>query len=531
MSDGTSTVTLYDTTLRDGTQMEGISLSVEDKLRIAERLDQLGVHFIEGGWPGSNPKDEEFFKRVKELKLENASIVAFGSTRHAKTTVEKDANLKALIDSGAPVITLVGKASEMQVTKVLETSLEDNLSMIRESIEYLRKQGRRVLFDAEHFFDGYAENPEYSLACVRAAADAGAEYVVLCDTNGGTLPVDIFATVSIVTKALDVGVAIHCHNDADVAVANSIAAVQAGATQVQGTINGYGERCGNANLLSVIANLKLKLGIDCITDEQLEHLTEVHRFGAELANMPRSRYQAYVGESAFTHKGGLHASAMAKVEDSYQHIPPEKVGNSKHVVVSELAGRSNIVLKLQEEGLTAEVSKEQVGLILELIKERENHGFQYEGAEASFRLLAQRTLPGYQAPFELVDFMVVIEKHRRVDTQGRSDETLSEAMVKVRVDGEIMHTVAEGNGPVNALDAALRKGLLQVYPRLASVHLTDYKVRVVETGPDGTGAVVRVLVESTDGERHWGTVGASTDIIEASWQALADSMEYALLDR
>jgi 2-isopropylmalate synthase len=531
MNDGTNAVTLYDTTLRDGAQMEGISLSVDDKLRIAERLDQLGVHFIEGGWPGSNPKDEEFFQRVKELKLENASIVAFGSTRHAKTSVEKDANLKALIDSGAPVITLVGKASEMQVTKVLETSLKDNIAMIQESIEYLKKQGRRVMFDAEHFFDGYTENSEYALACVRAAAEAGAEYVVLCDTNGGTLPVDIFATVSNVTKALDVGVGIHCHNDADVAVANSIAAVQAGATQVQGTINGYGERCGNANLLSVIGNLKLKLGIECVTDEQLSHLTEVHRFGAELANMPRSRYQAYVGESAFTHKGGLHASATAKVENSYQHIPPGLVGNTQHVVVSELAGRSNIAMKLQEEGLAANVSKEQMGKLLETIKDRENRGFQYEGADASFRLLAQRTLADYKPPFELVDFMVVIEKRRRPGTRASQDETLSEAMVKVRVDGEVMHTVAEGNGPVNALDSALRKGLLQVYPRLESITLTDYKVRVMETGPEGTGAVVRVLVESTDGERHWGTVGASTDIIEASWQALADSLEYALLDK
>ena len=523
-------VTLYDTTLRDGTQMEGMSLSVHDKLRIAERLDQLGVDFIEGGWPGSNPKDEEFFEQAKGLRLEKASIVAFGSTRRANSTVEEDANLSALLDSGAPVITLVGKASEDQVNKVLETPLEENLAMIRESIAYLKGQGRRVFFDAEHFFDGYQANPEYSLECIRAAAEAGAEYVVLCDTNGGTLPVDVFATVSAVSRSVDCALGIHCHNDSDVAVANSIAAVQAGAAQVQGSINGYGERCGNANMLSVIANLKLKLGMDVVTDEQLGHLTEVHRFTSEVANMPRSRYQAYVGESAFAHKGGLHASAVAKSEDSYQHVKPALVGNAKRIVVSELAGRSNIAVKLQEEGLTADVPKERLGELLRLVKERENRGFQYEGAEASFRLLVQRALPDYHPPFELVDFMVVMEKRRRRG-QDDGDDSLCEAMVKVSVDGEVKHTVAEGNGPVNALDQAMRKALLELYPRLQSVQLTDYKVRVVPQGPGGTGAVVRVLVESTDGERGWATVGASTNIVEASWQALADSLEYALLQR
>ena len=523
-------VTLYDTTLRDGTQMEGMSLSVDDKLRIAERLDQLGVHFIEGGWPGSNPKDEEFFRQAKDLKLTSASIVAFGSTRHAMSRVEDDANIRALLDSGAPVVTLVGKTSETHVSRVLETSLEENLAMIRESIAYIHEHGRRVLFDAEHFFDGYNENPEYTLACVRAAAEAGAEYVVLCDTNGGSLPGDIYATVSAVRGAIDTGIAIHCHNDADVAVANSIAAVQAGATQVQGTINGYGERCGNANLLSVIGNLKLKLGIDCVSDEQLSHLTEVHRFAAELANMPRSRYQPYVGDSAFAHKGGLHASATAKMEESYQHISPESVGNSKHVVISELSGRANIAIRLQEEGLSAALPKERTGELLKLLKDRESQGFQYEGAEGSFRLLVQRALPNYAPPFDLVDYLVVTERHRRM-SQGSDIETLCEAMVKIDVKGEIMHTVAEGNGPVNALDAALRKGLVSSFPQIMNVQLVDYKVRVVEQGPEGTGAIVRVLVESTNGERHWSTVGASTNIIEASWQALSDSLEYALLER
>ncbi len=526
-----SDVTLYDTTLRDGAQMEGISLSVDDKLQIARRLDQLGVHFIEGGWPGANPKDDEFFERVKGIDFQTATLVAFGATRHARSTAEEDANLQALLDSGAPVITLVGKASEMQVTQVLEVELEQNLAMIRESIEHLRRHGRRVFFDAEHFFDGYAENPEYAVQTIRAAAEAGAEYVVLCDTNGGTLPVDIFATVSAVAGTVECGVGIHCHNDADVAVANTLAAVQAGATQVQGTINGYGERCGNVNLLSVIANLKLKLGIDCISDEAMEHLTEVHRFVAEIANMPRSRYQPYVGESAFAHKGGLHASAMAKVETSYQHVAPERVGNAKRIVVSELAGRANIVMKLQEEGLSADVPKELVGELVDLVKRKEAEGFQYEGAEGSFRLLVERALPGYAPPFELVDFMVVMEKRRRPGSGPSASEDLSEAIVKVAVGGKVMHTVAEGNGPVNALDAALRKGLEEFYPHIASVKLTDFKVRVVDTGPGGTGAVVRVLIESTDGERHWGTVGVSTNLIEASWQALSDSMEYALLSR
>ncbi len=527
----TQQVTLYDTTLRDGSQMEGISLSVGDKLRIAARLDDLGMHFIEGGWPGSNPKDDEFFKQAQRLDLKSAVLVAFGSTRRVGGTAEGDPNLRAMLASQAPVVTLVGKASEAQVKRVLETSLEENLNMVRESIAYLRQQGRRVIFDAEHFFDGFRDNPDYALASARAAAEAGAEYVVLCDTNGGTLPVEVYETVKRVHQELDVPLGIHCHNDAEVAVANSIAAVQAGATQVQGTINGYGERCGNANLLSVIGNLKLKLGIECIADEQLQHLTEVHRFVSEMVNMPPNRYQAYVGESAFSHKGGLHAAAMAKDETSYQHIDPERVGNTKRVVISELSGRGNIAVKLEEHGLSAQVPQARVGELLQQLKELESRGFQYEGAEASFDLLVRRALPDYQAPFELVDFLVVMEKRRRQGDAADGEESLSEAIVKVRVGEDVTHTVAEGNGPVNALDTALRKGLLQPYPQLESVHLTDYKVRVVDQVGAGTEAVVRVLVESTDGERRWSTVGASGNVIEASWQALADSMEYALLPR
>jgi 2-isopropylmalate synthase len=510
--------------------MEGISLSVEDKLRIAVKLDEMGIHFIEGGWPGSNPKDDEFFRLARDLKLQHAVLVAFGSTRRVKGTVENDPNLKALLDSEAPVVTLVGKAYDRQVKTVLETSLEENLDMVRESIVYLRAQGRRVIFDAEHFFDGFLANPDYAIAAVRAAAEAGAEYVVLCDTNGGTLPNVVYDITKRIGQEVDVPLGIHCHNDAEVAVANSLAAVQAGATQVQGTINGYGERCGNTNLLSVIGNLKLKLDTDVVADEQLQHLTETHRFVSETVNMPPNRYQAYVGESAFSHKGGLHASAMAKDDTSYQHIDPERVGNTKRIVVSELSGRGNIAIKIEEHGLSAQVPPERLGELLKLVKSKEQQGFQYEGAEASFDLLVRRAMPDYQPPFELVDFMVVMEKRRR-GSDAYGDEAFSEATVKVKINDEVTFTVAEGNGPVNALDAALRKGLTLAYPDLERVHLTDYKVRIVDQGAEGTDAVVRVLVESTDGKHRWSTVGASSNIIEASWQALADSLEYALLPR
>ena len=522
-------VTIYDTTLRDGTQMEGMSLSVGDKLKLASKLDELGVHLIEGGWPGSNPKDIEFFKKAQKLELTNATIVAFGSTRKAGNTVEQDANLLALLNSKAPVITLVCKSWDMHVEQVLETSLEENLAMISESIKFLRGKGRRVFLDAEHFFDGFKANPSYAQAVVDVAEDAGAEYVVLCDTNGGTIPTEIFNIVGQIRSQASVELGIHCHNDAEMAVANSIAAVQAGASQVQGTINGYGERCGNANLISVIANLSLKLNINSIPEERLALLTEAHRFVSEVVNLPPNRFQAYVGESAFSHKAGLHASAVAKIEESYQHITPSLVGNTNKVVVSELSGRGNIAVKLEEVGLSANLSKEMITSLLELLKQKESVGFQYEGAEASFELLVRRSLEGYQSPFELVDFLVVIEKRRRSSTEIKDDESLCEAMVKVKINDQIMHTVAEGNGPVNALDAALRKGLVQIYPSLKAVELRDYKVRVVEQGDGGTGATVRVLIESSDGSRNWSTVGASSNIIEASWQALADSMEYALL--
>ena len=523
-----ATIQLYDTTLRDGAQQEGISLSVEDKLKITRKLDELGVTFIEGGWPGSNPKDIDYFGQVATLPLTHATIAAFGSTRRAGIPAEQDPNLQALLDSAAPVITLVGKSWDLHVTRILETSLEENLAMIADSVAYLRAQGRRVFFDAEHFFDGFLADPAYALQCVRAAAEAGAETAVLCDTNGGTLPRQVQEIVTHVGKELSLPLGIHAHNDCDVAVANSLAAVEAGAVQVQGTINGYGERCGNANLLSVAANLKLKLGIPCLTDQQLDRLTETHRYVSEVVNLPPNGSQPFVGYSAFGHKGGLHGSAVAKLEDSYQHIKPALVGNTTRMLISELAGRGNVTYKLREMGLDIAVPPSRASALVGEIKAKESEGYQYEGAEASFELLVRRTIEGYSPPFELVDYMVIVERSRRPSTSQGEEDLLSEATVKVKVNSEVRHTAGVGNGPVNALDAALRKALLQDYPSLEVVRLMDYKVRVVTQG-SGTGAVVRVLVESTDGTHTWQTVGASTNIIEASWLALVDSLEYWLL--
>lgn len=520
-----SQIELYDTTLRDGAQYEGISLSVDDKLAITRKLDELGVHYVEGGWPGSNPKDEEFFQRARELELSHATLTAFGSTRRAGIEAQTDANLLALLRSEAPVVTLVGKSSDLQVTKVLETSLEENLAMIADSIAFLKSEGRRVFFDAEHFFDGYKSNDQYAVQSVRTAAEAGAECVVLCDTNGGVLPHEISEIVKAVRAETDVALGVHTHNDADTAVAGALAAVEAGVTQVQGTINGYGERCGNANLLSIIADLKLKMGIDCVSDDRLESLTDVSRYVSEVANMPPVAAQPYVGSSAFAHKGGLHAAAVSKLEESYQHISPERVGNGKRVLVSELSGRSNIYYKVRELGLDVELTQEQAVDLVEQVKVQESKGFQYEGAEASFELLVRRTLPGYKTPFTLVDFTTIVET-RRSDVDG--GDISSQAVVKVRVGDEVIHTAGDGNGPVNALDYALRKALMQFYPSLEAVKLVDYKVRVVDQGHD-TSAVVRVLIESTDDAHTWSTVDASTNIIEASWMALADGLEYWLL--
>jgi len=520
-----SQIELYDTTLRDGAQYEGISLSVEDKLAITRRLDQLGIHYIEGGWPGSNPKDADYFSRVTRLHLAHATISAFGSTRYAGLAVEDDANIRALLDCDAAVLTLVGKSWDLHVTRVLETSLEENLAMISDSVAYLRTQGRRVFYDAEHFFDGFKATPDYALQTVKAAAESGAERIVLCDTNGGTLPDEMGDVIAAVRREIDVSLGIHTHNDADMAVAGALSAVRAGVTQIQGTVNGYGERCGNANLLSIIANLKLKMGIDCVTDDQLHDLTEAGLYIAEVANMPSVSSQPYVGSSAFAHKGGLHASAVAKVEHSYQHVPPAAIGNAKRVLVSELSGRSNIRYKVDELEMGVDLTDAQSRQILLRIKTKESEGFQYEGAEASFELLIRRMLPDYEAPFSLVEYMIVVERHPE-PARAASDAT-SQAIVKVQVDGQVMHTAADGNGPVKALDQALRKALLPSYPSLEAVRLMDYKVRVVDQR-EGTGATVRVLIESTDGHRTWSTVGSSENIIEASWMALSDSLEYWL---
>ena len=521
-------VKLYDTTLRDGAQREGISFSVEDKIKIAAKLDELGIHFIEGGWPGANPKDTEFFHRMQGVNLANSTLVAFGSTRRPHVRPEDDLNLRNLLASKTEAITLVGKGSAEQVISILKTSLEENLEMIADSILYLKSQVRTVFFDAEHFFDGYKANPEYSLSAIKRAVNAGTDCVVLCDTNGGTFPGEIAGIVEAL-RGYGIPMGIHAHNDSDLAVANTLAAVEAGATQVQGTINGYGERCGNANLCSIIPALCLKMGIGCVTAEQLARLTEISRYISEIANLLPDPHLPYTGTSAFGHKAGIHISGMVKAKDSYQHIDPLLVGNSSRLLVSELAGENTIIYKASELGLDFATEKGEARRILRQIKALENQGFTYDNAEASFELLLRRAQPDYSKPFELVDFMVVVERQRRLPTKS-DEEMLSEAMVKVRVGDVIQHTAAEGNGPVNALDEALRKALTLFYPELMAVRLIDYKVRILEES-EGTEAKVRVIIESSDGEQEWCTVGSSTNIIEASWIALADSMEYWLLHK
>jgi 2-isopropylmalate synthase len=515
-------IALYDTTLRDGAQREGISFSLDDKLKIARRLDLLGVGYIEGGWPGSNPKDMAFFEEAPNLRLERAVIVAFGSTQRAGGTAGEDANIRALVAADTPAVAVVGKSWDLHVREVLNTTLDENLRIIADSVRYLKALGREVIYDAEHFFDGYAANPAYAMQTLAAAADAGADVLVLCDTNGGGLPSDIAAVVADVRAATTIPLGIHAHNDGEMAVANSVAAVQAGAEHVQGTINGYGERCGNANLCSLIPTLQLKMGYDCVSDDQLRSLTDTAGYVSELANLRLYPQQPYVGRSAFAHKGGIHVDALLKCEESYQHIDPNLVGNRKRVVVSELSGKSNIAYKATEFGLDLSAGAERSRQIVRNIKELESRGFQFEGAEGSVELLIRRARPGYQAPFELLDFHVLVR-------ESENGSMSSQATVKVQVGDQAIHTAADGNGPVNALDAAVRKALLPFYPDLSNVRLTDYKVRILDGGA-GTAAQTRVLIDSSDGHRAWSTVGSSTNIIEASWQALADSLEYALLN-
>ena len=512
-------IQIYDTTLRDGTQREGISLSCEDKLKIACKLDELGVEFIEGGWPGSNPKDAEFFQRAQDLKLKHATVTAFGATCRVGSDPADDPNIKAMLDSNTSVCTVVGKTSMLHVTEVLQTTPAENLRIIEESIRYLIEQGRRVIYDAEHFFDGYKLDRAYALETLRAASRGGAEIVVLCDTNGGAMPWEIADIVRAVKRDRGGLLGIHTHNDGECAVANSLAAVREGCMQVQGTINGYGERCGNANLVAIIADLELKMGHKCVPNGNIKSLTDVSHFVAEIANLAPDEHQAYVGKSAFAHKGGIHVAAIRRNVDSYQHINPERVGNRMRIVVSELSGRGNLLSKAEEYGLDVNGGAE-VTEVLNEIKALEAQGFSFEAAEASVAMMMKRQQPGYKPPFELIDFSVNVE-HR----QGRG--IFAEATVKVNVEGEVLHTVAEGNGPVNALDAALRKALTPVYPALSHFQLADYKVRILD-GENGTAALTRVLIDTQNGAKRWSTVGASTNIIEASWRALADSMEYGL---
>jgi 2-isopropylmalate synthase len=524
----TDRVQLYDTTLRDGSQMEGISLSVEDKVRITKKLDELGLEWVEGGFPGSNPKDAEYFRRLKAVELRNARVSAFGGTRKPGVRCDDDPNIQAIRAAETPGVTLVGKASLYQVREILETSAEENLAMIADTVSYFKKLGKTVFFDAEHFFDGFAGDPDYSLQCLATAARAGADALVLCDTNGGmTTRAMLLAIEAAQDRVRDARLGIHCHNDAGLAVANTLAAVEAGVWQIQGCVNGWGERCGNADILTVIANLKLKMGLEVIDDEQLARLSEVSLFANELANLNPNPQAPYVGASAFAHKAGYHVAGIMKDPNAYQHVDPARVGNTSRVLVSELSGQRNILRKIEDQGIEYPFSNAEIRDLLETVKQKESEGYQYEGAEASFELLVRRTMPGYRPFFELEDF-VIVERRRRLSGEGHPGEMLAEAVVKLKVDGRTEHTAAEGNGPVNALDTAARKALVAFYPQLGDVKLVDYKVRILDS-QSATAAMVRVLITSTDGVRYWTTVGASTDIIDASWIALADALEYALI--
>ncbi|HET7654109.1 MAG TPA: citramalate synthase [Acidimicrobiales bacterium] len=516
-------VEIFDTTLRDGSQLEGISLTVDDKLRIAEQLDFLGVHFVEGGWPGANPKDDEFFQRARsELKMSTSTLVAFGSTRRPLGKVDVDDTLRHLVEADTSTVCIVGKCWDYHVTDALRTTLDEGVAMVAESVEFLRRSGRRVLLDAEHFFDGYKHNAEFSLRVLEAAAQAGAETLVLCDTNGGSLPHEVMGAVTAVREYLggDVRIGVHVHDDGGLGVANSLAAVVAGAGQVQGTINGYGERTGNANLTTIIPNLTLKMGIETIPRDRLDRLTGVSHHIAELVNMPLNPQAPYVGASAFAHKAGLHTSAIARKKDAYEHVDPEVVGNGTRFVVSELAGRSTLELKAKELGL--ELGGAALGSVVDELKRLEHEGYHFEAADGSLELLLRRATGWDHDFFELESFRVITEE------RGGGRGFSVEATIKVHVGGERVVAVAEGNGPVNALDAALRSAIGRRYPSLSRLHLTDYKVRVLDT-QKGTGAVTRVLIDSTDGERTWTTIGVSENIIEASWEALADSVVYGLL--
>ncbi|MGI9622103.1 MAG: citramalate synthase [Acidimicrobiales bacterium] len=529
MAQAPKAVEIYDTTLRDGSQLEGISLTVEDKLRIAEQLDFLGVHYIEGGWPGANPKDDELFRRAQdELSLKTSTFVAFGSTRRAKGRVDEDLTLENLLAAQTGVVCIVGKCWDYHVTEALRTTLDEGVAMVAESVEYLVAQGRRVFFDAEHFFDGYKNNPEFTLRVLEAAAIAGAERLVLCDTNGGSLPHDVEEAVGAVVSHVDAGVGVHLHNDTGCGIANALAGVSAGAVQVQGTINGYGERTGNCDLVPIIANLSLKMGIETIPADRLDRLTSVSHHVAELVNFTPAAQQPYTGRSAFAHKAGLHTSAIARRPDAYEHVDPETVGNGTRFVVSEMAGRSTLELKADQIGL--DIDGKALGDVVEALKRLEHEGYHFEVADASLELL-MRGASGWEQDYFTIESFHVDMVHRGGGSRAWNDvavEVDTEAVVKLWVGEDRLVGIGEGNGPVNAIDTALRTVLTERYPRLADISLTDYKVRVLNT-EQGTGAVTRVLLDSTDGDQTWTTIGVSENIIESSWQALIDSLVYGLL--
>jgi 2-isopropylmalate synthase len=510
---------MYDTTLRDGSQSEGISFTVKDKMRVAQKLDELGVDFIEGGWPGSNPKDNEFFKTAKrELKLKRASLTAFGSTRRAGGKTSEDFVLRELLNAGTEYITIFGKSWDLHVRSVLGTTLKENLNMIEDSVKYLKKKGRHVFFDAEHFFDGYRENPRYAMDTLKAAAEGGAEVLILCDTNGGSLTSSVFEVVEEVSARLKTPLGIHAHNDAEMAVANSVAAVQAGCVHVQGTFNGYGERCGNANLVSILPALKFKLGLDCLSSVEFKDLTEASMYIADICNMKQQDNQPYVGKSAFAHKAGVHVNAMLKVRRSYEHIDPSSVGNRRRMLISELSGKSSIADKATEMGIKIDKKSEEASKILNSVQDMEKEGYQFELAEASLLLMMRRASDNFKEHFQMNDFRVIVESRE-------GGPIVSEATVKMKIGKSFRHTVSLGDGPVHAMDQALRKSLVEFFPSLNRMHLSDFRVRVLDEKA-GTAAKVRVLIQSQDEADSWWTVGVSENIIEASWLALKDSIEY-----
>jgi 2-isopropylmalate synthase len=517
------TIQIFDTTLRDGTQGEKVSFSAEDKFRIAKRLDEFGVDYIEGGWPGSNPKDMAFFSKAKTHSFDNAKIVAFGSTCRAGNSPDEDPNLNALIEAETPAVSIFGKSWLLHVSEALYITPEENLALISGSVEYLKRFDKEVIYDAEHFFDGYKDNPEYAVSTLKAAEKAGADILVLCDTNGGTLTREISEIVAEVAQEVDTPLGIHTHNDCELAVANSLAAVEAGAIHVQGTVNGYGERCGNANLCSIIPTLQLKMGYTCVSPDKLQHLSTLSKFVSELGNLSPDHKQPFVGRSAFAHKGGIHVSAVIKNEQTYEHIRPELVGNKRRVLVSDLSGKSNVCYKSDELGLDVDKYSKESSEIVQKLKELENQGYQFEAAEASFELLVKQMTNSAPDFFSLEGFRIIMER----DASGNSR---SEATIRVKVNGRIEHSAAEGNGPVHALDAALRKALREFYPEITSMKLQDYKVRVLNE-KDGTGARVRVLIDSSKDTATWGTVGVSENIIDASWQALTDGITYYLMNQ